>query len=430
MFSRLDHPPVSYDDYRPLLDKELADQLAAIGEEMRPLRVLHLNSTATGGGVAEVLQSMVPLGNSLGIETERIVINPNAAEFFQVTKKIHNMLQGAEGTLSPEEWDVYFGCIQKVAEDMRARGLSADIWFVHDPQLLPLARLLPRKKDETWVWICHIDLTTPNRSVLDNLMPLTQDYDQLIFSQSAYVPEGLGDKVPVLIAPPAIDPLTIKNTPMDLTQAQNVVRAMGIDTGRPLITQVSRFDLWKDPWGVIDAYRIARESVPGLQLALLGLSQATDDPEALEVLKTVADHAGGDPDIHLYFDPNEMPVSVDEVVNAIQVASKVLIQKSTREGFGLTVTEAMWKGKPVIGGDAGGIRVQINDGVSGFLVSSPEQCAQRLVELLKDEALSARIGEAARESVRQRFLLPRLALDYLSIARTHVNGRLPAAAGD
>ena len=430
MFSRLDHPPVSYDDYRPLLDKELADQLAAIGEEMRPLRVLHLNSTATGGGVAEILQSMVPLGNSLGIETERIVINPNAAEFFQVTKKIHNMLQGAEGTLSPEELDVYFGCIQKVAEDMRARGLSADIWFVHDPQLLPLARLLPRKKDETWVWICHIDLTTPNRSVLDNLMPLTQDYDQLIFSQSAYVPEGLGDKVPVLIAPPAIDPLTIKNTPMDLTQAQNVVRAMGIDTGRPLITQVSRFDLWKDPWGVIDAYRIARESVPGLQLALLGLSQATDDPEALEVLKTVADHAGGDPDIHLYFDPNEMPVSVDEVVNAIQVASKVLIQKSTREGFGLTVTEAMWKGKPVIGGDAGGIRVQINDGVSGFLVSSPEQCAQRLVELLKDEALSARIGEAARESVRQRFLLPRLALDYLSIARTHVNGRLPAAAGD
>jgi trehalose synthase len=249
---------------------------------------LHLNSTATGGGVAEILQSMVPLGNSLGMETERIVIEPDAAEFFQVTKKIHNMLQGAEGELSPHELDVYFSCIQRVADDMNAKGLSADVWFVHDPQLLPLAKLLPRKEGETWIWICHIDLTTPNKSVLDALMPLTEDYDRLIFSQSAYVPEGLADKVPVVIAPPAIDPLTIKNTPMDLAQAQKVVRAMGIDTDRPLITQVSRFDFWKDPWGVIDAYRTARKSVPGLQLALLGLSQATDDPEALEVLKTVS----------------------------------------------------------------------------------------------------------------------------------------------
>jgi trehalose synthase len=430
MFSRLDHPPVSYDDYRPLLDPELADQLANVAGEMGGLRVLHLNSTATGGGVAEILQSMVPLGNSLGIETERIVINPDAPEFFDVTKKIHNMLQGSEGELSPEELEIYFSCIQRVADDMQAKGLAADVWFVHDPQLLPLAKLLPKKEGEVWIWICHIDLTTPNKSVLDALMPLTQDYDQLIFSQTAYVPKDLGDKVPVLIAPPAIDPLTVKNTPMDLAQAQKVVRVMGIDTDRPLITQVSRFDLWKDPWGVIDAYRIARESVPGLQLILLGLSQATDDPEGVKVYQTVADHAGDDPDIHLYIDPAEMPVSVDEVVNAVQMASAVLMQKSTREGFGLTVTEGMWKGKPVIGGDAGGIRVQINDGVSGFLVSSPEECAKRLVELLKDTSLAARIGKAARESVRQRFLLPRLALDYLTVAMSQVNGRLPAVGGD
>ena len=430
MYSRLDHPPVRFDDYRPLLDPKLADELAAVAGELGKLRVLHLNSTATGGGVAEILQSMVPLGNSLGIETERIVINPDAAEFFDVTKKIHNMLQGSEGELSPEELGIYFSCIQRVADDMKAKSLTADVWFVHDPQLLPLARLLPKKEGETWIWICHIDLTTPNKSVLDALMPLTQDYDQLIFSQQAYVPKDLGDKVPVLIAPPAIDPLTIKNTPMDMDQAQKIVSAMGIDTSRPLITQVSRFDLWKDPWGVIDAFRIARESTPGLQLALLGLSQATDDPEGSKVYNTVADHAAGDPDIHLYFDPSEMPVSVDEVVNAVQMASKVLMQKSTREGFGLTVTEGMWKGKPVIGGDAGGIRVQINNGVSGFLVSSPEECAQRLVELLQDEALSARIGVAAKESVRQLFLLPRLALDYLTVALAHVNGRLPATGGD
>ena len=430
MYSRLDHPPVRFDDYRPLLDPKLADELAAVAGELGKLRVLHLNSTATGGGVAEILQSMVPLGNSLGIETERIVINPDAAEFFDVTKKIHNMLQGSEGELSPEELGIYFSCIQRVADDMKAKSLTADVWFVHDPQLLPLARLLPKKEGETWIWICHIDLTTPNKSVLDALMPLTQDYDQLIFSQQAYVPKDLADKVPVLIAPPAIDPLTIKNTPMDMDQAQKIVSAMGIDTSRPLITQVSRFDLWKDPWGVIDAFRIARESTPGLQLALLGLSQATDDPEGAKVYNTVADHAAGDPDIHLYFDPSEMPVSVDEVVNAVQMASKVLMQKSTREGFGLTVTEGMWKGKPVIGGDAGGIRVQINNGVSGFLVSSPDECAQRLVELLQDEALRARIGVAAKESVRQLFLLPRLALDYLTVALAHVNGRLPATGGD
>ncbi len=430
MYSRLDHPPLSYDDYRPLLDPELADDLATVAREMGQLRVLHLNSTATGGGVAEILQSMVPLGNSLGIETERIVINPDRPEFFDVTKKIHNMLQGAQGVLSPDELDIYFDCIRRVADDMRTQDLTADVWFVHDPQLLPLARLLPKKEAETWIWICHIDLTTPNKSVLDALMPLIQDYDQLIFSQTAYVPADLGDKVPVLIAPPAIDPLTIKNTPMDLPKAQEVVRAMGIDTDRPLITQVSRFDLWKDPWGVIDAYRLARESVPGLQLALLGLSQATDDPEGAEVYRTVAEHAAGDPDIHLYFDPSKMPVSVDEVVNAVQMASDVLIQKSTREGFGLTVTEGMWKGKPVIGGDAGGIRVQINDGVSGFLVSSSEECAGRLVELLQDQALTARIGEAAKESVRQRFLLPRLAFDYLSVARARLNGHLPAVSGD
>ena len=241
------------------------------------------------------------------------------------------MLQGSEGELSPEELDTYFSCTQRVADDMKAKSLTANVWFVHDPQLLPLARLLPKKEGETW--ICHIDLTTPNKSVLDDLMPLTQDYDQLIFPQQACVPKDLGDIVPVLIAPPAIDPLTIKNTPMNMDQAQTKFSAMGIDTSRPLITQVSWFDLWKDPWGVIDAFRIARESVPGLQLALLGLSQATDDPEGAKVFNTVADHATGDPDIHLYLDSSEMLVSVDEVVNAVQMASKVLMQKSTREGL-------------------------------------------------------------------------------------------------
>ena len=420
MYSKLHHPPVSFESYTPLMDDDLIEQLTSIAADMRGLRMLHLNSTATGGGVAEILQSLVPLGNALGIETERMVITPDSAEFFQVTKKIHNLLQGAEGTLSGEELDVYYECIEDVAKEMDRDSLSADVWVLHDPQLLPLARMLRKDSQTPWLWVCHIDLTAPNDQVLSSLLPLLKHYDHLVFSQEAYVPARLNGNIPVDIAPPAIDPLSVKNTPLSDERAREIVAAMGIDPDRPLVTQVSRFDLWKDPWGVIDAFRAAREAVPGLQLALLGLSQATDDPEALEVLSSVTGYAAGDLDIHLYHDPSGIPASIDLVVNAFQVASSVLLQKSTREGFGLTVAEAKWKGKPVIGGNVGGIRLQIDDGVNGYLVSSPQECAVRIVELLQDSGLRAHIGHEAKESVRRNFLLPRLALDYLRFAKAHL----------
>ncbi len=422
MYLKLDYPPVSLDEYLSYMDPAQAEELVSLAEELRGLRMAHLNSTATGGGVAEVLQSMVPLFNALDIETERIVINPTDPEFFQVTKKIHNLLQGAEGSLSEDELEVYHENIRQVAKAMSRDSVSADIWFMHDPQLLPLAGLLRRNGQEDakgWFWICHIDLTRPNENALESLLPLHSDYDHLIFSLEEYVPRHMLNGTPVYIAPPAIDPLTGKNRPLSEGKAWDIVSAMGIDRSRPLISQVSRFDLWKDPWGVIDAYRLARQSIPGLQLALLGLSQAADDPESLEVVNSVAAHAGDDPDIHLYHDPAGIPASIDGVVNAFQVASSVLMQKSTREGFGLTVTEAMWKGKPMIGGNAGGIRIQIEDGVSGYLVSSPAECADRIVALLTDNSLAEGIGSAAHESVMQRFLLPRLALDYLKVAREH-----------
>ncbi|CAI8014446.1 Trehalose synthase [Geodia barretti] len=367
---------------------------------------------------------MVPLFNALGISTERIVINPTAPEFFQATKKIHNLLQGAEGTLTEHELEVYHDNIRMVAEAMSQDSVSADIWFLHDPQLLPLAGLLRHNGSanaKAWFWICHIDLTHPNENALESLLPLHYDYDHLIFSLEEYVPRHMLNGTPVSIAPPAIDPLTGKNQPLRESEAWDIVSAMGIDRARPLITQVSRFDLWKDPWGVIDAYRMARHSIPGLQLALLGLSQAADDPEALEVVNSVASHAAGDPDIHLYHDPSGLPASIDGMVNAFQVASSVLMQKSTREGFGLTVTEGMWKGKPMIGGDAGGIRLQIEDGVSGYLVSSPKECADRIVSLMTDDALAGNIGTAAHDSVMRSFLLPRLALDYLKVAKEHAS---------
>ena len=424
MYLKLDHPPVSLDAYRPYMDSDLADELLSVAAELRGARVLHLNATAIGGGVAEILQSMVPLFNALGIATKRIVIDPAEAEFFQVTKKIHNLLQGAEGYLSERDLEIYHGNLWRVAQAMRRDQLSADVWFMHDPQLLPMAEMLRRDYpcggSAAWLWICHIDLTHPNQSALDSLLPMLQDYHHLIFSLQQYVPvKQVADK-PVYIAPPAIDPLAEKNNPVDQQEAWNIVASMGIDRNRPLITQVSRFDVWKDPWGVIDAYRLARESVPGLQLALLGLSQASDDPEAGEILGSVMSHAAGDSDIHLFHDPSSLPVGNDQAVNALQMASSVLVQKSTREGFGLTVTEGMWKGKPMIGGNAGGIRIQIDDGANGYLVSSPQECARRIVTLLQNSDLAAIIGAAGRASVRRRFLLPRLALDYLKVAQNHI----------
>ena len=416
MLTTTTYGEVDFGLYLPLISSKLSDQLTEVAGKFQGLRIVHVNSTAKGGGVAEILQSMTPLMNSLGISTEWIVINP-PAEFFKVTKRIHNLLQGAPGTLSAEELKVYFSSIEDVAAEIRASEIKADVWFMHDPQLLPLAGMLRGGRGGVWNWICHIDLTAPNSSVLEALLPLTQDYDRLMFSLDSYVPRELAGTPRIRIAPPAIDPVSVKNTPMEKPEAFKVVSAMGIDPARPLITQVSRFDVWKDPCGVIDAFRLARKDIPGLQLALLGLSEAIDDPESQEVFNSVAGHAEQDADIHLYYSCKGLPTSIDRVVNAFQVASQVVLQKSTREGFGLTVAEAMWKGKPMIGGNVGGIRMQIENGVSGYLVDSPEECAWRIVKLIGHPDKMLKMGQAARESVRQRFLLPRLVLDYLNVAQ-------------
>ena len=417
MILRVNHPEVPLKQYTSLLPRQLMDDLHGLSEQFRGLRFVHANSTATGGGVAEILQSLVPFMNSLGLTTERIVISPEEPQFFQVTKRIHNLLQGSSGSLSQEELEIYFQCMEQVAGDIKERNLEASVWFFHDPQLLPLAMLLPRQNGELRFWVCHIDLTAPNAETLDALAPLTSYYDGLAFSMDEFVPDGIVGQYPVYITPPSIDPLTDKNTVMSREEALEIVSAMGIDPGRPLVSQVSRFDYWKDPWGVMDAYRQAKEAVPGLQLALLGLSQAADDPEALGVLHSVTDYAEGDPDIHAYFYPAGLPDSIDRIVNAFQTASLVVLQKSTREGFGLTVSEAMWKGQAVIGGNVGGIRMQIEDGLSGFLVNDPSECGERIVQLIQDEDLRSRMGKAARERVREKFLLPRLALDYLNAVR-------------
>ena len=422
MLTRLTYPAVSMEDYAPLISPTLLRDLISAAKDAQHLRFVHVNSSAVGGGVAEILQSLVPMMNTLGVETEHMVITPET-EFFQVTKRIHNLLQGAEGTLSAGEWKTYYSTIGKVADAIKNLFLEADVWFLHDPQLLPLAGMMPKNPSETRLWVCHLDLTAPNRPVMERLLPLMEHYDGLIFSLPSYVPTGMSENTPVYIAPPAIDPLTIKNTPMAEAEASAIASSMGIDPDRPLITQVSRFDFWKDPWGVISAFRLAREAIPGLQLALLGLNQAIDDPEGQGVLYSVSEWADNDPDIHLYFDPSNLVASIDSIVNAFQIASTVLIQKSTREGFGLTVTEGMWKGRTVIGGNVGGIRTQIADGETGYLVDSPQECAERIVNLIRDPTLRWRIGAAARDRVRRDFLLPRLALNYLQAARMNITAQ-------
>ena len=345
MIELIEYPETNADRYLELMPPGEAAQMAQLADRMRGRRVIHLNSTAYGGGVAEILHSLVPLSNALGIPTQRAVITPPDARFFSVTKRIHNMLQGAEGELSAGELAVYYRCLEQIAEAIHRAGLSADIWFLHDPQLLPLGRLLNDGNASARIWVVHIDLTQPNGGLIDELLPLTTAYDTLIYSLDAYVPVELPAGPDVRIAPPAIDPLTLKNAAMPAGRAAKVVKSLGIDVARPLVAQVSRFDIWKDPWGVIDAYRCARKSHPGLQLALLGLSQANDDPEGAEVVKSVQDYAAGDRDIHLFFSPDGLPAANDEIVNAIQTHSEALLQKSTREGFGLTVSEGMWKGK-------------------------------------------------------------------------------------
>ncbi|MFQ5859993.1 MAG: glycosyltransferase [Dehalococcoidia bacterium] len=414
MFRKIDLPSQQFESYTQLLEPQLVDQLRSLAQNLHGRHLVHLSSTATGGGVAEILRSLVPLMRGLGLEAEWYVLTPPPS-FFLITKKIHHLLQGMEGSLSQEELDSYVGCLKEAASSLEMAGLKADVWFLHDPQLLPLARYLSKRSNGIYLWVCHIDMSTPNLGVLEMLLPLASSYHGLIFTMEAYIPAGLNNGK-VRVIPPAIDPLSVKNSALSPDEAWELVAGLGIDPVRPLVTQVSRFDIWKDPLGVIDAFRAARVTIPGLQLALLGLARPSDDPDFTAVLQGVQRHANGDPDIHILWDADGVR-DVDRTVNAFQTVSNVVLQKSLREGFGLTVSEAMWKGTPVVGGNVGGIRLQIEDRVNGFLVNSPDECAQRIVQLVQDPPLRQAMGQQAHQKAGQHYLLPRLVRDYLQAAQ-------------
>jgi len=412
----VDLAPGPVEEYDGLVDSDALAAIRSAARSLRGLRVVHINATPSGGGVAEILRSLVPLMKSLSLEASWWVLEPDDA-FFAFTKKLHNGLQGKPTSLSEDDVKRYWAHNQRTAVQVEAELGHADIIVLHDAQVLPMAAFL--NGGVQMLWHCHVDMTTPNEQVRDLIAPMTHRYARCAVSMPEYVMAGMPtDRVSVF--PPAIDPFSAKNLPLSPQTARQRLSQLGIDVSRPLVTQVSRFDPWKDPWGVIDAYRLAKRHVGALQLALVGALIAQDDPEGALALESVRSYAGDDPDIHLFADPQ---VADDTTVNAFQTASTAIIQKSTREGFGLTVTEAMWKGTPVIGGDCGGIRLQIDDGVTGYLVSSAAQCADRIVHIIAHPEQAKRIGAAARESVCQRFLMPRLLLDYLRLFQEMVEGR-------
>ena len=394
-------------DYTHLVGRPLAQEIRELAEELADLRVLHLSATAFGGGVAEILYTLVPLMRDVGLRADWQVM-VGREEFFNATKLLHNALQGHPLDLSPDQWMTW-----ERYNEMNARELEAgwDVVIVHDPQPAGMRAHVPEKADR-WVWRCHIDLSTPHPPTLARIVPIVGDYDASVFHLEQYVPDGLdsGDGG-VHICPPAIDPLSPKNMRLSLEDAACVCDQFGLDVDRPLICQVSRFDPWKDPIGVIDAYRRLNEHMPEVQLALVG-SMATDDPEGWTYFNSTLEYAAGDPDILILNNLNN--VGAIEV-NAFQSQADVVIQKSTREGFGLTVSEALWKARPFIGGEVGGIPLQVRDGDTGFLVRSPAECADRAAEILRKPDLGMRLGRAGKEHVRMNFLTPRLLRDWLRI---------------
>jgi trehalose synthase len=392
-------------DYHSIVSRDLMSEVRALAGPLEGKRVLHVNATSFGGGVAEILYSLVPLMNDAGLKVDWKVMY-GRDEFFHVTKTMHNSLQGDERELSDAEKAIF-----ERYNLMNVGGLSDEYDFVviHDPQ--PAAfRMHAADNGAKWIWRCHIDLSTPNPQVLDFLLPMVETYDLSVFHMAQYIPAG--DRLPdPVVMPPAIDPLAPKNMSLSPEDAAYIVDQFGLDIERPLMLQVSRFDPWKDPLGVIDAYRIVKERFPDVQLALVG-SMATDDPEGWEFFQRTVDYAADDRDIYILSNLNN--VGAVEV-NAFQTHADVVIQKSIKEGFGLTVTEALWKARPTVAGNVGGIPLQIVDGQTGFLVNSAEETAQRTIELMEDRETARAMARRGKQHVRHDFLTPRLLRDWLGI---------------
>lgn len=393
---------ITLEDYKPVVGSEVVDELKVLADRVRHHRFQNINSTAVGGGVAEILTRMVPLIREMGIETHWDVIKGDQA-FYNTTKAFHNALHGAPVEITESMFEAFR---ETTAENLKEMEIRGDVIVVHDPQP---AGLIARKQESGahWLWRCHIDVSQPQPDVWEFLRPYIEQYDAAVFSMPDFA-QNL--PIPQYMVAPSIDPLSDKNRDLDESEVTSVLEKYQIDPERPLLTQISRFDRLKDPVGVIAAYKMVKRRYD-CQLVLAG-GGATDDPEGEEVLREVREHADGDPDIHVLL----LPTFSDLEINALVRGSTVVFQKSIKEGFGLTVTEALWKKKPVVAGAVGGIKLQVINGVTGFLVYSPEGAANRALQLLGDRNLRHRLGENGYLHVKQNFLLTRHVKDHMLMA--------------
>lgn len=416
MLQRVELEDRHLEDYRSIVGDEVLAEIEELAAPLREAHIVNVNATSYGGGVAEILHALVPLMRDVGIDVEWQTIS-GAKAFFDVTKTFHNGLQGMDVALTKkmkEIWQRYN------EENARAFEGTYDVAVVHDPQPAGLVAFDPPAQVGHWVWRSHIDTSDPTPAFWDFLVPYIQAYAVAIFTLEAYAGPGMDPERLVFITP-TIDPLKPKNQPLSRDKARDIVAEFGPDMNRPLITQVSRYDPWKDPIGVIDAYRIVKQDIPEVQLALVG-AMATDDPEGWAYLERTIRHAGDDYDIYI---PHNYRGVDGFIVGAFQTASDVIVQKSKREGFGLTVTEGLWHGRPVVGGAVGGIRLQIVDGENGFLVSSVKACAEKIHYLLTHPDEADAMGRAGRERVRERYLITRHLADYLRLFNRLASAKEP-----
>jgi trehalose synthase len=382
-------PKKSLDDYAPIVGGGAIREIRSLASYLKGASVQHVNSTAVGGGVAELLGYLVPLMRDVGLDAHWDVIAASPA-FFQVTKAIHNNLHGASEELTPDAIRTFWDTTQQNVGVLRR---DVDFECIHDPQ--PVGLVKERSGNARWLWRCHVDLSDADPITWSFLRRLVESYDAAVFHLPDYAKEL---SIPQNVSPPAIDPLNEKNRELEPREIAAVLERHHIDPAQPIVLQVSRFDRLKDPVGVIRAYRLAARS-HSCQLVLAG-GGAADDPETGKVLAEVREAAGEDPDVHVL----ELPPTASVDVNALQRAATIVVQKSLAEGFGLVVTEAMWKAKPVIGGAVGGIRRQIIQGSTGFLVYSVEGTAYRIRQLLGNPELARHLGENAKKYVVENFL--------------------------
>ena len=396
------------EDYRAWVGDDLIDEIRALSRDLRGLRVCQINATAAGGGVAELLSRMVPIYLALKLNLDwRLIFGDK--EFFTITKRFHNALQGADLTLTAEAKQAYLEHNRISAEMLQE---DYDVFVVHDPQPAALRHFKDAKHKRRWIWRCHIDSSQPNPGVWAFLRPYVEEYDAAVFTMQAFRPADL-ELDRVVFIPPAIDPLSTKNMELPAEICRRAIDEMGIDVHRPLLLQVSRFDPWKDPLGVIRAYQLVKEKIPGVQLAMVG-AMAGDDPEGWAVLDKINAEAVTDPDLHVF---TNMTGVGNMEVNVFQRSANVVLQKSIREGFGLVVAEAFWKRKPVVAGHVGGIPMQFPAGYENYLVESVEDCAAKIMVLLEDSTVAESFALAGQAKVRAEFLLPRLIRDELRLLK-------------